>query len=236
MRGHIARQNPQAKAIVEASESTLPGSIPGAFPSETQKPETIAHTLPGEVLIVFTSPVDHYITPNFYTETKPAGRVAPTWNYAAVQVYGRATIHHSIKDPQTELFLRQQLADLAKLGEQGIMGLQESGSSSSPSFSGSGSGSQTGSIDADGVDQGAASGGTGSPTPLKIADAPREYIAGLLKNIVGMRVEITRIEGRFKVSQEKGKVDRDGVAEGLEGMGTRARDMAEFVRRGRVLP
>jgi transcriptional regulator len=222
--------------MVEASESTQPGRIPGAFPDEieTETAETIAHTLPGEVLIVFTSPVDHYITPNFYTETKPAGRVAPTWNYAAVQVYGRATIYHSTKDPQTEQFLRQQLGDLAKLGEQGIMGFQESGSSSSSSSSGSGS--QTGSIDADGVDQGAASGGTASPTPWKIADAPREYIAGLLKNIVGMRVEITRIEGRFKVSQEKGKVDRDGVAGGLEGMGTRARDMAEFVRRGRVLP
>jgi transcriptional regulator len=236
MRGHIARQNPQGKAMVEASKRTKISSIPGAFPSDetTSDPETIGHTLPGEVLIVFTSPVDHYITPNFYTETKPAGRVAPTWNYAAVQVYGRTTIYHDAQDPQTELFLRQQLSDLAQLGEQGVMGFQESGSSSS-----SGSGSLPESIHSgNGVRQGdASSSGTVSPTPWKIADAPQEYIAALLKNIVGMRVEITRIEGRFKVSQEKGGRDRDGVAGGLEGMGVaRAKDMAEFVRRGKVLP
>lgn len=236
LRGHIARQNPQGKAIVEASESTKTSSIPGAFPTDEtppSTPETIGHTLPEEVLIVFTSPVDHYITPNFYTESKPAtGRVAPTWNYAAVQVYGRATIYHDIKVPETETFLRQQLGDLAKLGEEGIMGFQKD--------SGSGSGSQTGSMDSgDGVNQGdgASSSGTASPTPWKIADAPREYIAALLKNIVGMRIEITRIEGRFKVSQEKGVGDRGGVVKGLEGMGlTTARGMAEFVRRGRVLP
>ncbi|KAJ5881722.1 FMN-binding split barrel-related protein [Penicillium soppii] len=237
MRGHIARQNPQAKAMVEASESPKTSSIPGAFPTDetpATNPEPVGHILPGEVLIVFTSPVDHYITPNFYPETKPAGRVAPTWNYAAVQVYGRATIYHDTKDPQTEIFLRQQLSDLAKLGEEGIMGFQENAS-------GSGSGSQTGSMDSgDGVNQGkdtsGSGSGTASPTPWKIADAPLEYIATLLKNLVGMRIDITRIEGRFKVSQEKGVKDRGGVVEGLEGMGSAsAKDMAEFVRRGRGL-
>lgn len=274
LRGHIARQNPQSKAIVEsASEhSTKTISIPGAFPitsSEEEPTTSTGHTLPGEVLIVFTSPVDHYITPNFYIESKPAtGRVAPTWNYAAVQVYGRATIYHDTKDEQTELFLRQQLGDLARLGEEGIMGFQDE--------SGLGSGSdvkhRSGTENGDGhlpqnrdqnrnhstdqnldleleLNQGvkmAATGasgdgdGTALPKPLpaawKIADAPLEYIAALLKNIVGIRIEITRIEGRFKVSQERPVNDRGGVVQGLERMGGRARDMAEFVRRGKVLP
>lgn len=82
--------------------------------------------------------------------------------------------------------------------------------------------------------------GTALPKPMpaawKIADAPLEYIAALLKNIVGMRIEITRIEGRFKVSQERPVNDRGGVVQGLERMGGRARDMAEFVKRGKVLP
>lgn len=274
LRGHIARQNPQSKAIVEsASEhSTKTISIPGAFPitsSEEEPTTSTGHTLPGEVLIVFTSPVDHYITPNFYTESKPAtGRVAPTWNYATVQVYGRATIYHGTKDEQTELFLRQQLSDLARLGEEGVMGFQdESGlTSGSDVKRGGGSGTENGDGDGDGdppqnKDQnqnystdlelnlnqgvkmatGASRDGDGTalpkstPAPWKIADAPLEYIASLLKNIVGMRIEITRIEGRFKVSQERPVNDRGGVVQGLGRMGGRARDMAEFVKRGKVL-
>jgi transcriptional regulator len=74
-----------------------------------------------------------------------------------------------------------------------------------------------------------------APAPWLIADAPPEYIAALLKNIVGIRVEITRVEGRFKVSQERPVGARGGVVEGLESMGGRAKDMAEFVRLGRVL-
>lgn len=73
-------------------------------------------------------------------------------------------------------------------------------------------------------------------TPWKIEDAPEEYIATLKKNIVGVEIEITRIEGRFKVSQERPVKDRGGVVEGLEKMETgRARDMADYVKRG-VLP
>ncbi|KAJ5474684.1 hypothetical protein N7475_004250 [Penicillium sp. IBT 31633x] len=263
LRGHIARQNPQSKAMVESAldSKTQIISIPGAFPTsihEEDNPISPGYTLPGEVMIVFTSPVDHYITPNFYTESKPAtGRVAPTWNYATVQVYGRATIYHDPKDEQTELFLRQQLGDLARLGEQGIMGFQDesragpgsdvrhgkagSGDVRSDPLQGQGQGLAP-DLDLD-LDQGkgAATGASGHGTgtalslPWKIADAPREYIAALLKNIVGMRVEITRVEGRFKVSQERPANDRAGVVEGLERMDGRARDMAEFVRRGKVL-
>lgn len=68
-------------------------------------------------------------------------------------------------------------------------------------------------------------------------DYPKEYIAALEKNIVGLRVDITRIEGRFKVSQEKGNKDRGGVVDGLEQMQTdRAREMAAFVKNGVVSP
>ncbi|KAJ5373461.1 FMN-binding split barrel-related protein [Penicillium concentricum] len=266
LRGHIARQNPQSKAMVESAlgySKTI--SIPGAFPITSPTEEatiSTGHTLPGEVLIVFTSPVDHYITPHFYTESKPAtGRVAPTWNYAAVQVYGRATIYHDTKDEQTELFLRQQLGDLAQLGEEGVMGFQdETGLISASNVKHGGGGSGTGNRDGDPphhqnlsqnqspdleeLHQGVktapteASGhGNASalPKPWKTSDAPREYIAALLKNIVGMRIDITRIEGRFKVSQERPINDRVGVVEGLETIGGTARDMAEFVKRGKVL-
>jgi transcriptional regulator len=268
LRGHIARQNPQAKAMVDAvlentANRNSGTSIPGAFPTSERdlesESEPAGHTLPGEVLIVFTSPVDHYITPNFYTESKPAtGKVAPTWNYAAVQVYGRATIYHDAKDANTEQFLRTQLGDLARLGEEGVMGFQDQdqdqdhsqGRADAASDTGTGAGpasatkTTTNTAKKVQVNQGLSAspetstteGNAASPTPWKIADAPLEYIATLLKNIIGMRVEITRIEGRFKVSQERPVNDRGGVVEGLEGMGSvRASDMALFVKRGRVI-
>ncbi|KAJ6012829.1 hypothetical protein N7522_003184 [Penicillium canescens] len=259
LRGHIARQNPQSKAMVDAvlentANRNCGTSIPGAFPTLEpgleSEPESTGHTLPGEVLIVFTSPVDHYITPNFYTESKPAtGKVAPTWNYAAVQVYGRATIYHDANDANTEQFLRTQL------GEEGVMGFQDQdqdkGHSQEQAVAASGTGTGAGptyetktTTNTAEKDQALSAnpetstteGNAASPTPWKIADAPLEYIATLLKNIIGMRVEITRIEGRFKVSQERPVNDRGGVVEGLEGMGSvRARDMALFVRRGKVV-
>lgn len=205
LRGHIARANPQSKAMIEAVTANSTQQSDGYMSGST------AEVLPGEVLIIFTSPVDHYITPHFYVESKPAtGKVAPTWNYAAVQVYGRVIVYHDSKDEATGLFLHQQLSDLAVLGEEGVMGYAR------------GDG---------GIDE-----GRGTVPAWKIADAPEEYISVLRKNIVGMRVEITRVEGRFKVSQERPERDRDGVVDGLEEMRTvRAREMAGFVRSGKVV-
>jgi len=68
-------------------------------------------------------------------------------------------------------------------------------------------------------------------SPWRMVDAPVEYISMLKKGIVGMEVEISRVEGRFKGSQEKGLEDRRGVIGGLEEMGgVKARQMADFVR------
>lgn len=49
-------------------------------------------------------------------------------------------------------------------------------------------------------------------------------------------MEITRIEGRFKVSQERRMNDSTGVMDGLEQMQTmQAEEMAMFVKKGRVI-
>ena len=51
--------------------------------------------------------------------------------------------------------------------------------------------------------------------PWKVADAPEPYIAAQLRGIVGLRMPITRIEGKRKLSQNRSEADRKGVAEGL---------------------
>ncbi len=51
--------------------------------------------------------------------------------------------------------------------------------------------------------------------PWAVADAPADYIAAMLKGIVGLRLPITRLEGKRKLSQNRNDADRAGVAEGL---------------------
>ena len=57
---------------------------------------------------------------------------------------------------------------------------------------------------------------TGIPNPWKVADAPEAYIQGQLKGIVGFRMPITRLQGKWKMSQNRPPADRAGVKAALE--------------------
>lgn len=63
---------------------------------------------------------------------------------------------------------------------------------------------------------------TTQPHPWKIRDAPREYIDQQLKQIVGVEVEITRMEGKRKLSQNRERRDFEGVVRALEQQGNEA--------------
>jgi predicted FMN-binding regulatory protein PaiB len=72
--------------------------------------------LEDEILILFNAPAHSYVSPRYYKETKPdTGKVVPTWNYSAVQVYGRCRIHHS--GPSGASFLQKQVEDLTNANE-----------------------------------------------------------------------------------------------------------------------
>ena len=51
--------------------------------------------------------------------------------------------------------------------------------------------------------------------PWKLADAPTDYIDGMLKAIVGFALPIQRLEGKRKLSQNRSTPDIAGVREGL---------------------
>ncbi|GEO13141.1 FMN-binding negative transcriptional regulator [Microvirga aerophila] len=66
--------------------------------------------------------------------------------------------------------------------------------------------------------------------PWSMDDAPASFVAAQLKGIIGVEIEITRIEGKWKVSQNRPEADRRGVAEGLRtSEDDAARRMAELV-------
>jgi len=52
-------------------------------------------------------------------------------------------------------------------------------------------------------------------SPWKVADAPADYIDGMLKAIVGFALPIQRLQGKRKLSQNRNAADITGVREGL---------------------
>jgi transcriptional regulator len=62
----------------------------------------------------------------------------------------------------------------------------------------------------------------GEPVPWKMGDSAPEYIDGMLKAIVGIQVEITRIEGKAKLSQNREARDRLNAADTLLARGEQA--------------
>jgi transcriptional regulator len=68
--------------------------------------------------------------------------------------------------------------------------------------------------------------------PWALTDAPETFIEVMLRGIIGFRLAITRLEGKWKMSQNRDMKDRDGVVRGLRkrGVGDDL-EMAEIVLR-----
>ena len=177
----MARANPQSKAMIE---SILNGKAAEGVDHDN------GHFLEQEVLVLFNGPAHSYVTPKFYVETKPStGKVVPTWNYSAVQVYGRARIHYDSKSPVTSSYLHKQISDLTLLSETRFMNYDENADSD-------------------------------RSKPWSLEEAPVNYVNLLKQAIIGIEIEIDRIEGKFKMSADKGVGDRNGVADGFANLGT----------------
>jgi transcriptional regulator len=86
LRAHLARANPQWRLLAETPD--MP------------------------VLVVFQG-ADSYVTPSWYETKRETGKVVPTWNYATVQVRGKARV---IDDKD---WLAGQIAELTASQEAG---------------------------------------------------------------------------------------------------------------------
>jgi transcriptional regulator len=51
--------------------------------------------------------------------------------------------------------------------------------------------------------------------PWAVSDAPAPFVAAQMRGIVGIEIPIARIEGKWKVSQNRPEADRAGVLSGL---------------------
>src|SRR5258707_13951892 len=72
----------------------------------------------------------------------------------------------------------------------------------------------------------------GEARPWALSDAPDAFVEAMLRGIVGCRFVITRLEGKWKMSQNRGTKDREGVGLGLSNRRGRADlEIAIIVRR-----
>lgn len=70
------------------------------------------------------------------------------------------------------------------------------------------------------------------PAPWAVADAPTDFINQQLAAIVGIEIPITRIAGKWKVSQNRPAADQAGVVTGLRAQGAaESAAMADLVRK-----
>ena len=53
------------------------------------------------------------------------------------------------------------------------------------------------------------------PNPWAVSDAPDEFLKGQLRGLVGFEIQVSDIDGKWKVSQNKNEADKTGVASGL---------------------
>lgn len=65
--------------------------------------------------------------------------------------------------------------------------------------------------------------------PWKIDDAPTDFVVAQMKGIVGVEIPIARIEGKWKMSQNRPEADRIGVVEGYREQGPASEAIADLV-------
>ncbi|MBS0393748.1 MAG: FMN-binding negative transcriptional regulator [Proteobacteria bacterium] len=68
------------------------------------------------------------------------------------------------------------------------------------------------------------------PAPWAVDDAPADYVAAMLRAIVGFEIEVESMVGKFKASQNRSEADRAGVASGLAAEGLDPALAAEVLR------
>lgn len=65
--------------------------------------------------------------------------------------------------------------------------------------------------------------------PWHITDAPADYVQEQMRFIVGLELRIDKLEGRYKLSQNRDAADREGARAGLASGNERERAVAEAI-------
>jgi transcriptional regulator len=59
----------------------------------------------------------------------------------------------------------------------------------------------------------------GNPAPWRMEELPDRYLGGMMRGIVGLDIAVTRLEGKYKLSQNRPAEDRPRIVAALEERG-----------------
>ncbi len=59
----------------------------------------------------------------------------------------------------------------------------------------------------------------GREAPWRMADQPAAYMSGMIRGIIGFEIAVTRLEGKYKLSQNRPAADRPRITAALEARG-----------------
>jgi transcriptional regulator len=72
---------------------------------------------------------------------------------------------------------------------------------------------------------------TRNPVAWRMQDLPEDYVETMLKGIIGLDIAVTRVEGKYKLSQNRPAADRPAVIAALEAQSDHdARAVAKLMR------
>jgi transcriptional regulator len=72
---------------------------------------------------------------------------------------------------------------------------------------------------------------------MDVSDAPADYMEKMMGAIVGIEIEITRLSGKWKLSQNQPASNRAGVVDGLRARSTHdALETAEWMDDNEAVP
>ncbi|HEJ9059422.1 TPA: FMN-binding negative transcriptional regulator [Serratia fonticola] len=118
----LVRANPLGLIVSQGPQGLVADPIPFLIDTDEQEQVTLrAHLSRGnphwsllqagqECLVVFQG-AEGYISPGWYETKRHTGKVVPTWNYAAVHMWGTPTV------TQDSVWLRQLLTELTAVHE-----------------------------------------------------------------------------------------------------------------------
>lgn len=70
------------------------------------------------------------------------------------------------------------------------------------------------------------------PEPWLVSDAPEDFVASQLKGIVGLRIAVASLEGKWKLNQNRSLADRHGAAAGLTARGGSSAEVGALMTAG----
>jgi transcriptional regulator len=59
----------------------------------------------------------------------------------------------------------------------------------------------------------------GFASPWRVTDAPEAFVSSMVNGIIGLEIRVRRLEGKWKLGQNRSEADRAGVIRGLRARG-----------------